>query len=123
MSQLESLQNENAHKDKHLKEVEKKLWTTEEELDQATRTREENKKINFKLANENESLNNSIDSALLEIMELESINKVLQQQIQNYLCVDEQARLLLDRRKKMTELLGNVSCKLEASGSSIAHLR
>ena len=88
MNELENIQNENTYKSKNLKELEKKLWSTEEELDQATKIREENKKTNFNLANENESLNNSIDGALLEIMDLESINKVLQQQIENYLCVD-----------------------------------
>ena len=105
MNQLENIQNENTSKSKNLKALEKKLWSTEEELDESNCKKEENKKINFNLANENETLNNSIDHVLLEIMELESVNKVLQQEIENYLCVDEQARLLLDRRKKMTELL------------------
>ena len=35
MNQLESIQKENTSKSKNLKELEKKLWSTEEELDES----------------------------------------------------------------------------------------
>ena len=56
-------------------------------------------------------------------MELETINASLQKEVENYMSADEQARALLNRRKKMTELLNHVEGKLEATGSTIAHLR
>ena len=75
------------------------------------------------MANQNEELNNNIDGCLVEIMDLEAVNKTLQQHIEKYILADEQARVLLDRREKMKDLLTQVGTKLDTTGSSIAHLR
>lgn len=40
------------------------------------------------------------------------MNKALQKNIETYIIYDEEARMLLDRRQKMTELLEDVSGKL-----------
>jgi hypothetical protein len=40
------------------------------------------------------------------------VNKTLQKNIETYITYDEEARMLLDRRQKMTELLQDVSGKL-----------
>lgn len=79
--------------------------------------------MNLQLAAENEKINVSIDASLLEIMDLENVNGALQHQIEKYLSADEQARLLLDRRQKMVQLLENVGTKLYATSSTISHLR
>lgn len=52
-------------KAKNIKQMEKKLWSTEEELNQCTSEKEQNKKKHIDLANKNEQLNNNIDDSLL----------------------------------------------------------
>lgn len=99
------------------------MWNIEDELDCATKKKEESKKYHRDLANQNQDLNNQIDDCLVEVMEMEEVNKILQQQIEKYMFADEQARVLLDRRHKMKELLDQVGTKLEITGNPIAHLR
>ena len=56
-------------------------------------------------------------------MELKKVNETLKNQIQNYITCDEEARILLDRKQKMTELLNTVDSKLLKTIEPIAHLR
>ena len=48
----------------------------------------------------------------MKILQLENVNKVLQKQIETYINCDEEARILLDRKQKMTELLQTIGSKL-----------
>ena len=57
------------------------------------------------------------------MMELRKVNETLKSQIQNYITCDEEARILLDRKQKMTELLNTVDSKLLKTIEPIAHLR
>lgn len=74
------------------------------------------------LATKNKDLNLEIDDCLMKILQLENVNKALQKNIEEYIACDEQARYLLDRKQKMTEILQTVGVKLSKTESAIAHL-
>lgn len=58
----------------------------------------------------------------MKIIQLENVNKILQRHIENYIACDEEARIMLDRKKRMTELLETVTSKISKTESAIAHL-
>lgn len=85
---------------------------TEEELSITLKKKDSYKNEHQELVTRNKDLNNEIDSCLLKVIELKKVNQTLQNQIQNYINCDEEARILLDRKDKMQELLRSVDSKL-----------
>jgi hypothetical protein len=79
-------------------------------------------KLKGDLADQNKELNVQIDDCLLQIMQLEAVNKVLQSNVENYMECDSEARSMLDRKQKMNELLRNIGEKLKHTSSAVAHL-
>lgn len=65
------------------------------------------------MANENKALNSEIDKCLMGILEYEKINKDLQQEVENYIACDEEARAMLNRKEAMRNLLDQVTSKLQ----------
>lgn len=68
-------------------------------------------------------LNTEIDECLMRILEYERINKELQNEVENYISCDEEARAMLNRRDSMKTLLEQVSSRLAKTEEQIAHLR
>lgn len=54
------------------------------------------------LATKNKDLNLEIDDCLMKILQMEAVNKSMQKHIEEYISCDEEARMLLDRKQKMT---------------------
>lgn len=54
------------------------------------------------LATKNKDLNLEIDDCLMKILQMEAVNKSMQKHIEEYIACDEEARMLLDRKQKMT---------------------
>lgn len=94
----------------------------DEELSKSVIKKDGLMKEHSDLATKNKELNLEIDDCLMKILELESVNKTFQKQIETYINCDEEARILLDRKQKMTELLQSVGSKLSKTESAIAHL-
>ena len=49
-------------------------------------------------------MNAEIDKCLLSILEYEKINKDLQQEVENYIACDEEARAMLNRKEAMRNI-------------------
>jgi hypothetical protein len=96
-----------------LKSMENTLRMTESELDTSVIKRENLRKDHLELANENKVLNAEIDKCLMSILEYEKINKDLQQEVENYIACDEEARAMLNRKETMRSLLDQVTSKLQ----------
>ena len=96
-----------------LKNLENTLRVTESELDQSVIKRQQLRKEHLELAGENKVLNAEIDKCLLSILEYEKINKDLQQEVENYIACDEEARAMLNRKEAMRNLLDQVTSKLQ----------
>lgn len=109
-------------KENKLKDLQEVITKSDVELNKSVVKKEKVLKEHSELANTNKSLNQEIDDCLLKILQLESVNKVLQKQVENYINCDEEARIILDRKQKMSELLQTVSTKLNKTESAIAHL-
>lgn len=99
-------------KENKLKDLQELIVKSEAELNKSVLKKENVLKEHSDLANTNKSLNQEIDDCLLKILQLESVNKVLQKQVENYINCDEEARIILDRKQKMSELLQTVTTKL-----------
>jgi len=122
-SALDATTNKNKETSLKLKSLENTLRSTESELDQSVIKRETLRKEHMELAGENKVLNTEIDRCLLSILEYEKINKDLQQEVENYIACDEEARAMLNRKDSMRGLLEQVTSKLQKTEEQIAHLR
>ena len=60
---------------------------------------------------------------LLAVMEAYSSNQQLQQELSNYVALDEEARRLLNRRDNMLGLMDSTSLRLAETANHISHLR
>jgi chromosome segregation ATPase len=120
---LDATTNKNKDTSVKLKSLENTLRSTESELDQSVIKRETLRKEHMELAGENKVLNTEIDRCLLSILEYEKINKDLQQEVENYIACDEEARAMLNRKDSMRGLLEQVTAKLQKTEEQIAHLR
>lgn len=86
----------------------------------ATKKKDNLKNEHQALVTKNKDLNSEIDSLLLKVIEHKKVNQALQNQIENYITCDEEARILLDRKDKMRQLLSTVDSKLMKTSEPIA---
>lgn len=113
----------NKEQTKRIKQAEGSIRTIENELDQAILERDALENENSCHNAEYTLLNSEIDTLLLQIIECEKTNSEMQTEVQHYMQYDEEARVMLDRKAAMKNMLDTVTTRLGQTGSHIAHLR
>jgi hypothetical protein len=108
---------------KRIKICESELRLIENDYDAALMDRDTLYNDHQSYSVENKMLNDEIDRVLMAIMEAEKNSNEMQQELNNYMVIDDEAMKLINRGDRTVGILGTVQLRLSQTGQNISHLR